>query len=71
MTVKEVRNILFGPADQKTIEVDYGSEFYNITEPSPAQEAFDPYIVEDVSAPQPFHYCISLKQQYLREEATA
>lgn len=66
MTVKEVRSILFGPADKKTIEVHYGGETYDITEPSPAQEAFDPYIVEDVSAPSPFHYCISLKQEYVK-----
>ena len=67
MTVREVRSILFGPEDKKTIEVDYDGEFYDITEPSPVQSAFDQYIVEDVSAPQPFYYCISLKQKYLVE----
>lgn len=68
MTVREVRSILFGPADKKTVEVHFDCESYDITDPSPAQSAFDRYIVEDVSAPQPFHYCISLKQRYLIKE---
>lgn len=71
LTVKEVRSILFGPEYKKTVEVHYNSEAYDITDPSPVQAAFDPYIVEDVSAPQPFHYCISLKRQYLTEGETA
>lgn len=71
MTVKEARNTLFGPEDKKIIEVHYEGDSYDITVPSPAQEAFDKFIVGDISAPQPFHYCISLKQKYLVEEETA
>lgn len=71
MTVKEARTHLFGTADKFHVEVHYNGEAYDITEESPAQSAFDKYIVLDISAPQPFHYCISLKQQYLMEGETA
>ena len=71
MTVREARSALFGPEDKKTIEVHYDGESFDITQPSPAQEAFDKFIVDYITAPQPFHYCIALKQKYLVEGETA
>lgn len=69
MTVKEARAVLFGPPDQLDIVVFFNSEEYDITDPSPAQSAFDDYVVEGVSAPEPFKYKISLKQEYVKEGA--
>lgn len=71
MTVKELRPLLMGPTGDMTIVVFYESEEYDITEPSPAQTAFDDYVVADVSAPKPFQYKISLKQEYVKKGATA
>ena len=68
MTVKELRAVLFGPADKLNIVVFFGGEEYDITSPSPAQEAFDRYVVEDVSAPTPFQYKIELKREYVMKE---
>lgn len=67
MTVKELRPVLFGPADALTVEVCYNGECYDIALESPAQAAFDKYIVEYVSAPKPFSYSIGLKQKYLMD----
>lgn len=71
MTVREARTALYGPENGKVIEVHYEGESYDITVPSPAQEAFDKFIVDYISAPQSFHYCIGLKQKYLMEGETA
>lgn len=70
MTVREARAVLFGPSGELNIGVFFGSEEYDITEKSPVRTAFDNYIVEDISAPQPFKYKISLKQEYIMKEET-
>lgn len=70
MTVKELRSMLVC-ADGATISVFYDSEEYDITEESPVQAAFDNYVADSVSAPQPFQYKISLKQEYVVKEAEA
>lgn len=67
MTVKEQRKHLIGPQDKLSITVCYENEEYEITEPSPVLDAFGDYIVEDVSARQPFQYTIFLKRAYLKQ----
>lgn len=69
MTVKELRSVLLGPPEKLNVVVFYDGEEYDITDPSPAQSAFDRYVVEDVSAPGPFQYKIKLKREYLVKEA--
>lgn len=69
MTVKEARPVLFGPPDQLDIVVFFNGEEYDITDTSPAQSAFDDYVIEDISAPQPFKYKIELKREYVKEGA--
>lgn len=71
MTVKELRPMLFGPSDNLEVAVLYDSEEYDITDPTPVQAAFDNYVVDGVSAPEPFKYKILLKQEYVVREVSA
>lgn len=66
MTVKEVIGILDGAREQLTISVWYNSEEYDITEPSPVQDAFADYVVEGVCSVKPHEFKISLKQEYVK-----
>lgn len=66
MTVKEIIGILDGVRDQFTISVWYDSEEYDITDPSPVQDAFADYIVGCVCSTAPHKFSISLKQEYVK-----
>lgn len=71
MTVKELRPMLYGPSDNLEVSVLYDGEEYDITDTTPVQAAFADYVVDGVSAPQPFQYKISLKQEYVVKGETA
>lgn len=71
MTVKELRAMLTGPADEISISVFYDGEEYDITNETPVQAAFDNYVADGVSSTKPFEYKISLKQKYVVKEAEA
>lgn len=71
MTVKELRPMLIGPTEKVTVSVFYESEEYDITDPTPVQAAFDNYVADSVSAPEPFQYKIHLKQEYVVKGETA
>lgn len=63
ITVKEARE-LFKRA--KSISVSYEEDEIDITRKSPASDAFNDYIVEEISCGEPQEYMIYLKQQYIR-----
>lgn len=69
MTVKEILEVLHGPCDVFTVSVCYGSEEYDITQPSPVRDALSDYIVGEVWCSNPHKYSIMLKEVYMKREA--
>lgn len=67
MTVRELRPMLYGPSDKLEVAVFYGSEEYDITDPTPVQDAFADYVVDGVTSTESFKYKIHLKQEYVKE----
>lgn len=70
MTVKEILGALKGPSDVFSVHVCYDSDEYDITNPSPVQEAFSDYIVSEVWSPDPHKFNIMLKEVYVKREGT-
>lgn len=71
MTVKEVRALLVGPANELEVNVNWEGEDFDITEPSPVSEAFANYEVDAITCSQPFKFRLILKQVYVKKEEGA